>query len=80
MSARRWLVGKAGEQKEHILITTDSDKEWLSKNFEKNMKKQQNYNLDDYFKNAFDEQDKVAVKLPDDFKPRKNTNILKDIK
>jgi hypothetical protein len=80
LSARRWLVGKAGEQKEHILITTDSDKEWLSKNFEKNMKKQQNYNLDDYFKNAFDEQDKVAVKLPDDFKPRKNTNILKDIK
>ena len=44
------------------------------------MKKQQNYNLDDYFKNAFDEQDKVSVKLPDDFKPRKNTNILKDIK
>ena len=80
LSARRWLVGKAGEQKEHILITTDSDKEWLSKNFEKNMKKQQNYNLDDYFKNAFDEQDKVTVKLPDDFKPRKNTNILKDIK
>ena len=30
------------------------------KELEKNMKKQQNYNLDDYFKNAFDEQDKVA--------------------